>query len=445
MLLIYSLLFTLGVVLTAPYYLWRLRGRILSASDWRERLGCLPSDFQQSVRGAIWVHAVSVGETLAAVNLIGKLQQNYPDRRVFVSHVTLAGREAGADRLPDVAGRFLLPLDWAWSMRRAVRRIRPSLLIIVETEIWPNLLHVAREEGVAVVLVNGRLSDHSFHRYRWIHFFMNKVLANVERTCAQSDLDGERFRSLGAAAERVVVTGNLKFDARPPEQGEFAQRLAQVLGTSGRQPVLVAASTMAGEEALVLPVWQQLRERHHDALLILAPRHPARFEEIERIVGELTSRYVRRTRLTGETAQLRSQIEGAEILLLDTIGELAGILQLADVVFTGGSLVPTGGHNILEAAYWEKPIVFGPHMHNFRDIAQLFLRRGAAIQVKDTLHLGVELDALLGDPERRDQLGKAARKVLDEQRGVTGRVMEIVGQCLVERSNQTPVATRGTL
>lgn len=442
MLLLYSLLFTLGVLVTAPYYLWRLRGNILSASDWRERLGFLPRDFQQPARGAIWVHAVSVGETLAVVNLAHELQERYPERKLFISHVTVAGRDAGASRLPGIAGRFLLPLDWASNMRRVFRQIRPALLVVVETELWPNLLHVAREEGVGVVLVNGRISDRSFHRYRWIYFFMRRMLGNVDVVCAQSDTDAERFRSLGAPTERVVVTGNLKFDARPPELGEFARRLKNALGASGRQPVMVAASTMPGEEMLLLPVWQQLREQHPRALLILVPRHPARFEEVAGILEQRKSGFVRRTCLVTEEEALQSQIESAEILLLDTIGELAGIFELADVVFMGGSLVPTGGHNVLEPAYWAKPILFGPHMHNFRDIAQLLLDRGAAVQVQDAAHLGVELFALFDGPERRNQLGHAARKALDDQRGVTGRVLQIVQPWLGPPFTDASPATR---
>jgi len=430
MLLIYSLLFTLGVVVTAPYYLWRLRGNILSASDWRERLGYLPRDFEQPARGAIWVHAVSVGETLAVVNLVAELHRKYPARKIFMSHVTLAGRGAGASRLPGIAGRFLLPLDWAANMRRVIGQIKPALLVIVETELWPNLLQVAREEGAGVLLVNGRISDRSFHRYRWIRFLMRKVLGNVNKICAQSEVDAERFRSLGAEPDRVVVTGNLKFDARPPELGDLARRLSKSLAASGRHPVLVAASTMAGEEKLLLPVWQELRERNPGALLILAPRHPARFEEVARILEQAGSHFVQRTRLATDGDALASQIAGMDTILLDTIGELAGVFELADVVFMGGSLVPTGGHNVLEPAYWAKPIVFGPHMHNFRDIAQLLLDRDAAVQVRDVDTLKVELSSLFNGPERRDQIGKAARKVLDDQRGVTGRVLEIAEQCM---------------
>ena len=445
MLFFYSILFTLGVLVTAPYYLWRLRGNIISSADWRERLGFLPRAFQQSEPGAIWVHAVSVGETLAVAGLVREIQHRYPDRKIFLSHVTVAGREAGASRLPGIAGRFLLPLDWASSMRRAFRRIEPALLIVVETELWPNMLRAAREAGTRVVVVNGRISDRSFPRYRWIRFFMHSVLGNVNQICAQSEIDAERFLSLGAAPERVGVTGNLKFDARPPEFGDFARCLARTCAAAGRRPVLVAGSTMAGEEALLLPVWRQVRQNHPRALLILAPRHPARFEEVATLLGEGGMKFVRRTQLVLEDDSLSAKIEDAEVLLLDTIGELAGVFELADAVFMGGSLVPTGGHNVLEPAYWAKPILFGPYMHNFRDIAQLLLAQNAAVQVQDAAGLSVALAGLFSQPERRARLGQAARKVLDSQRGATAHVLETVKKWLDPPVAERPPAAPRTL
>jgi 3-deoxy-D-manno-octulosonic-acid transferase len=424
MFLVYSLLFSLGVVLTAPYYLWRLRGKIISGAGGRERFGFLPAAFRQDKAGAIWVHAVSVGETLAIAGLVRELQQRYPARKIFLSHVTPAGREAGEARLPGLAGRFYLPLDWAWAVRRVLRLLRPALLVIVETELWPNLLRAARKSGARVVLVNARLSDRSLGRYRLVRPFVRRVLENVDRICAQSAADAGRFRSLGAGAERVVVTGNMKFDATPPRAGELPQLLGEAFELAHRSPVIVAASTMPGEEALLLPAWAEIRRRHPQALLILAPRHPARFETVAQLLNQERQAYVRRTALAAEEQEVASQIASAEILLLDTIGELAGILELADVVFVGGSLVPTGGHNLLEPAFWARPIVIGPHMWNFRDIAQLFLQAGAALQVRDAQELSRAVLELLGNAARRRELGQAAKQVLEHHAGATERVLE---------------------
>jgi 3-deoxy-D-manno-octulosonic-acid transferase len=441
---LYSLLFTLGVIVTAPYYLWRLRGSLTSVSDWRERFGFLPGRFQQGERGAIWVHAVSVGETLAIAGLVRELERRYPERKIFVSHVTTAGREAGESRLPAVAGRFLLPLDWSVCVRRVLRRIRPALLVVVETELWPNLICQARLFGTRVVLVNGRISDRSFPRYRWVRPFMRRVLADLDCVCAQSEVDAGRFCSLGAAKDRVVVSGNLKFDAQPPQLGDFAPRLGQALADAERAPIVVAASTMPGEEKLLLPAWEAVRRQHPRALLILAPRHPARFEEVAALFVASNLTFIRRTSLASEPRQLISQIAPADILLLDTIGELAGIFELADAVFMGGSLVPTGGHNLLEPAYWGKAIFFGPHMHNFRDIAQLFLQNDAAVQVSDAGELARALLELLSSPERRQRLGQAARKVLDEQRGATERVLQILAERLDSAIPPSPATERAT-
>lgn len=436
MFLFYSLLFTCGVLLAAPYYLWRLRGSKQSASDWGERFGFLPETLQQAEPGAIWIHAVSVGETLAVVGLVRELQQRYPGRKIFLSSVTPAGREAGQRRLPGVAGQFFLPLDWKWSVRRALDRIRPSLLVIVETELWPNLLWAAREHGARVVLVNARISDRSFRRYQRIRGFMRRVLGNLDRICAQTDLDRERFRSLGAAPDSVVVTGNLKFDFSPPRRGDFTVVLRKALEVAGRQPVVVAASTMPGEESRLLPAWAQIRHRFPQALLILAPRHPARFAEVAALLGGQGQEFVSRTSLRADEQGMAPQLTSAGILLLDTIGELSGIFELANVVFIGGSLVPTGGHNLLEPAFWAKPTIFGPHMENFRDMARLFLESRAGLQVANSETLGTAILELLEDPSRAKKLGEAARVVLDRERGATERVLEQLKDWL-----KTPVTT----
>jgi 3-deoxy-D-manno-octulosonic-acid transferase len=310
--------------------------------------------------------------------LVQEMQRTFPGRKIFLSHVTPAGREAGEARLPSVAGRFYLPLDWGWAVRRALARLQPSLLVMVETELWPNLLRAAQRAGTRVVLVNARLSVRSLRGYKLVRPFMRRVLADVDAICAQSETDAERYRQLGAAPSRVRMAGNLKFDARPPQLSEFARAMKAALHKTRRGPVLVAASTMPGEEPLVLEAWDLIQARYRQALLILAPRHPARFNEVGQYLERTGRAVVRRTALNAEQQELSQKLAPAAILLLDTIGELAGIFEVADLVFIGGSLVPTGGHNLLEAAYWGKVITFGPHMENFRDIAKLFLDAGAA-------------------------------------------------------------------
>jgi 3-deoxy-D-manno-octulosonic-acid transferase len=347
----------------------------------------------------------------------------FPERKIYLSHVTPAGREAGEARLPSIAGRFYLPLDWRWAARKALARIRPSLLVIVETELWPNLLRAAQEAGARVVMVNARMSKRSRRGYQFARPFIRRVLADVDAIYAQTEDDAERFRQLGAQPERVKMVGNLKFDAQPPHLGEFARALKSALRQTQRGPVLVAASTMPGEEPLVLQAWDLIQARYPKALLIVAPRHPARFEEVARDLSRTQRDFVRRTTLQVSEKALSGQLASTAILFLDTIGELAGVFELADLVFIGGSLVPTGGHNLLEPAYWSKVIAFGPHMENFRDIAKLFLDAGAAIQVRNPEELA-HTAWLLENKEVREQLGASARRVLEQNSGATARTLD---------------------
>jgi 3-deoxy-D-manno-octulosonic-acid transferase len=420
MYLIYSMLFSVGALLTAPFYWWR-KGRGQKRGYWAERFGSIP--FQENSPGAIWIHAVSLGETLAVAGLIQEIQRTFPERKIYLSHVTPAGREAGERRLPSIAGRFYVPLDWHWAARKALARIKPSLLMIVETELWPNLLRAAQEAGARVVMVNARMSIRSLRGYRLARPFIQRVLANVDQICAQTEEDAERFRLLGAKPERVRMVGNLKFDAQPPQLGEFARTLKTALRQTQRGPVLVAASTMPGEEPLVLQAWDLIVGRYPRALLILAPRHPARFEEVSQDLARAQRGFVRRTTLQVGEQALSSQLASTAILLLDTVGELAGVFELADLVFVGGSLVPTGGHNLLEPAYWSKVIAFGPHMENFRDIAKLFLDAGAAIQIRNPEELA-HATWLLENTEARERLGASARQVLEQNSGATARTLE---------------------
>ena len=435
MYLTYSFLFTLGVLLTAPYYLWKRRDE-LAGRQWRERFGLLPESFQQAARGAIWLHAVSVGETLAVVSLVRDLQARFPDRKIFMSSVTPAGRAAGENRLPSVAGRYYLPMDWRRAVDAALKRIQPSLLVIVETELWPNLLRASHDLGARVILINARLSTRSFRRYRLLRPFMRRVLEHVDVICAQTEVDAERFRQLGAAPERVALSGNLKFDSQPPRLATFPRLLKRAATDAARAPIMIAASTMAGEEPYVLQVWNKVRAQYPKALLILAPRHPARFDEVAQILTKSGHSYARRTHLASQEPEISKQLAAPDVLLLDSIGELAGILELADVVFIGGSLVPTGGHNILEAAYWAKPVVFGPHMENFQDIARLFLEAEASVRVRDANGLLETVLKLFGDRAAAQRLGERGKRVLEEHAGATARVLEQIQRLLTEPASR---------
>ncbi len=296
-------------------------------------------------------------------------------------------------------------------------------MLIVETELWPNLLREAEGYRAKIVLVNARLSDRSFRGYRLFRRLMRPLLERIDLVSARSETDAERFRLLGARPERVVVTGNLKFDVEPAETS-FGEELASALATARRAPVMVAGSTMPGEETLLLEAWLAVRARFPQALLILAPRHPARFEEVARLLGERQACFVRRTALSADRGTVAGRLASPEVLLLDTIGELAGVFALADLVFVGGSLVPAGGHNPLEPAFSGKAILFGPHMENFSEIAGLFLRSGGALQVRDVRGLTERALELLGDSALRQRLGAKAKQVVEQGSGASERVLE---------------------
>jgi len=435
MFLAYSILFTFGLIFIAPFYVWRYRRTSQVRVSLGERLGRLAPEFNQATPGCIWIHAVSVGETLAVSGLVKQLQARFPDRKIFMSHVTPTGRTAGESRLPNIAGRFYAPLDWSFTARRALRSLKPSLLVIAETEIWPNLIRVAHERGAAVVLVNARLSNRSLKGYRLVHPFMRKVLESVDAICAQTEEDASRFRSLGARPEKVSAPGNLKFDFEPSAPGEFSICLEAALRQADRGPVLIAASTMPGEEPLVLKAWQMTRTKYPKALLILAPRHPARFDTVAGLLQAQGHNLARRTSLEPDEEKIRMGLASAGILLLDTIGELAGMFRLADLVFMGGTLVATGGHNILEPAYWGKPILFGPHMENFREISQLFVTARAALQVEDEKNLAERFLQLLRNEPRRKALGESAQRLLAEQSGATDRIVGTLTAMIAQRES----------
>jgi 3-deoxy-D-manno-octulosonic-acid transferase len=439
---LYSLLVTVAALLAAPYYLIRDRLRGVPPDYWHERLGRLPWSISvPGENGTIWVHAVSVGETLAVAGLVGEIMRRFPSQPLYLSHVTPTGRAVGEARIPGVAGRFYLPLDWKWAARRVFDRLQPKLLIIAETELWPNLLAVAFEQGTRVVLVNARLSERSFAGYRRFKFLFRPALAAIDVVFAQTDRDADRFRQLGVPAEKVRVAGNLKFDTQPPQLGEFPRLARRALEEARRGPVLVAASTMAGEEPLVLRAWDSIRERFPAAMLILAPRHPQRFDEVAQLLGSSGCRSVRRTELDPLNPGVR--FAEAEIVLVDTLGELAGVFELADAAFVGGSLVPTGGHNVLEPAFWAKPVLFGVHMHHFRDIAEQFLAEGAAFQVKDPDELANRASELFADVRLREQMGSRAKHLLENGSGATKRIAAQLAGWLEKESALQMAAVEG--
>ena len=417
--LLYTVLVSLGFVLALPVYLWKGRATGKYLATFRERMGRLP-DGIASTGPSIWIHAVSVGEVLAARVLVRPLKRAFPDHRVFISTTTMTGQAVARASAHGADGLFYAPFDWPGPVRHALAALRPRLLLLVETELWPNLIHEARRYGARVAVVNGRISDRSFGRYRLARFFLRRVLAEVDLLLMQTDEYARRVVEIGAPPGRVRVVGNLKYDALEPP--EVPEGLARLLSGAGGGPLCVAGSTVAGEEERVLAAFRLVHDAFPGARLVIAPRHPERFDEVPPRVEAAGFRCARRTRLGDQPWR------EAEVLLLDTIGELARVYPAATVVFVGGSLVPAGGHNVLEPAVAGRAVVVGPHMENFQEIAETFLAEGALVQVASEDGLAAALLDLLRDPGRREEIGRRARALVERNRGALDATLDALGR-----------------
>jgi 3-deoxy-D-manno-octulosonic-acid transferase len=352
-----------------------------------------------------------VGEVKAVEKLLEGLRREFPGRQIVVSTATPAGQELARQRLVIVDHTFYFPLDLPGCVVRSLNLVNPEMVIIAETEIWPNFLRACRRRDIQVLMINGRISDRSFARYRIVRHWLRRVFQDYTIMAMQSETDRRRIEAIGADPQRVTVSGNLKYDVVSSTK-PLESDLVTFLGDWHQ--VLVAASTMPGEEEFVLNSFSELRQRHPDLRLIIAPRHADRFGAVEELVKNLGFSCIRRTQLG----------RSGNVLLLDTIGELAAVLEYATVVFVGGSLVPNGGHNILEPARHRKPIIFGPHMENFRDMTRLFLEAGAAVQIHGASQLGPSIGKLLSNPERASELGRNAYAVALSNTGATDRVLK---------------------
>jgi 3-deoxy-D-manno-octulosonic-acid transferase len=421
--LLYSLLLGAALVVTLPYWLLLilLRGRYRAGL--RERLGSVPARvIQDDPHGCVWVHAVSVGEVLAVSGLVERLRQQSPARRVLVSTTTQTGQELARLRFGE-ENVFYFPLDFSFAVRPYLRALRPALVVLAETEFWPNFLRMTREYGTRIAVVNARISDRSFPSYRRWRGMLRHVLENVDVFLAQADEDARRLREIGAAPERVRVSGNLKFDVKVSATPEWMRGLSAALG----HPVLVCGSTVEGEEEALLSAFGAFLEKYPEATMVLAPRHPPRFEGVAAKVERSGLKMWRRSQWQGQRA-------GGGVFLLDTLGELAATYGVADVAFVGGSLVPLGGHNILEPAQHGVPIIVGPHMENFRAIREAF-QQADALRIATLDDLSRAFLTLLGDENLRRELGQRAQQVFRSQAGATERTVAALAELLLTVSS----------
>jgi 3-deoxy-D-manno-octulosonic-acid transferase len=441
MLTLYSLMLVGTLVVTAPWWLYRMATTGRYREGLGQRLGRIPAALLDAVRGrkVVWVHAVSVGEALAATRLVGELEAALGEGfRVVISTTTRTGQAIARERF-GAERVFYMPLDFGWPVRRYLRALRPAALVLMESELWPRVLYECSRAGVPVAVVNARVSDRTFARRKWAPAIWTGTLQGVTLWMAQTEEDAQRLAAMGARADAVRVGGNLKYDVRAPRQSRVAGLVREV--AAGR-PVVVAGSTVArlndkklSEDEMVIQAWEGEVRRELRALLVLAPRHPERFVEVESVAMEFrllkASEFGAAEESTPPFAKNAkdgppSNSSAIEVVLLDTIGDLAAVYGVADVAFVGGSLVESGGHNPLEPAQFGVPVVMGPSFENFRDIVGKMIGADGIRIVKDEMELEIALRELLTDRESAKAMGERGRRVFEQEQGATGRAVEAV-------------------
>jgi 3-deoxy-D-manno-octulosonic-acid transferase len=416
--LIYNVVFSILSCFVMPISMLKIM--LSQRSLHRERWGLYaPGALQKGgTRPTVWLHAASVGEVGVALSLLKEMKKSYPRHGFVVSTTTLQGR-AIASQAQGVDAAFLAPLDLLWVVRRAFKRIKPRLLLVAETELWPNLIKEVKRVGTPVILFNGRISQRSYRLYHPLRLFFRGVLQNFDALCVKSAADGERMVSLGASPNVVHVTGDIKFHQSASPAKIKEKRLRQELRLPKDAPILIAGSTHEGEETIIIHIFKELKIDFPRLILILAPRHLQRVSRVGGLLKAQGIRWARRTMLTeGHRAH--------EVILLDTVGELAALYGLGTAIFVGGSFCRVGGHNILEVLAHGKGVIFGPHMENFRTIAQGVVERGAGIQVRTPEELKDTLGKIIADPSLSHTMGEKGLSLLKEQQGALEKTVKIV-------------------
>jgi 3-deoxy-D-manno-octulosonic-acid transferase len=433
---LYSALLALALIVSLPYWLFQMARRGKYRLSFRQRMGNVPPHIKNtSSKDTIWIHAVSVGEVLAVSGLVSQLRSRWPDYRILISTTTDTGQNLARARFGDDSV-FYFPLDLGFAILPYLRSVGPRLVIVAETEFWPNFLRLARKSGARIAVVNARISDRSLPGYERLRFWLPKILANIDLFLAQTWEDQKRLIAIGAPEDRVEVSGNLKFDITPPPPPEVVASLRQSFRDAGAGPILVCGSTVdEEEERMLLQAFQNLLPTYPRTVMILAPRHPERFKTVETLLESLGIHFWKRSLWSGEP------IVGG-VLLLDSIGELAAIYALADIAFVGGSLVPKGGHNIIEPARHGAAIVVGNFTENFRDVIWLFQTHQAVRQVGPAELPLVFMDLIADEPARKT-LGENALATLRSQTGATERTLAALEKLLphpqsVEATAQRP-------
>jgi 3-deoxy-D-manno-octulosonic-acid transferase len=438
---LYSLLLTLGFALLLPRFAIDALRNGKYVTGLRQRLGAIPS--LKSDRPIIWLHCVSVGEVRAAQPLVRRVKETFPNHILVVSTTTVTGQRLAQNIFREPAAIvFYFPIDWAWTVRRVLRKMNPAAILMMETELWPHLFRAARKRKTPVVLLNGRISAKSFRRYKRIRFFMSRVLNDLTLAIMQSEPDAARIRELGLSEDRIVAVGNLKFDSEEaPTDTALTDKIRARFNFTDGGPLFVAASTHDPEETVVLDAFRVVRKSQTGLRLLLAPRHPERFAEVAALLADSEFSVARRSTVPN------TQDVAADIVLLDSIGELNAVFPLADIAFIGGSIATHGGHNVIESAAHGVCTLTGPHTSNFAAITEAMLAAQALIQLPDTPRPAAELadalEALLAERQHRLEIGQRARAVCENNRGATARTLELLSPILDTHATAAyqPIAT----
>ena len=431
------LIYNFLLILASPVILGILLAKKRCRRGLTQRFGKIPHRDDGISSPVLWVHAVSLGEVVTIVPFVKALKDRYPNLTLLVSTITETGRDAVEQRLADIALHCYLPLDFPWTVEAYVRTFRPVGFVFVETELWPNLLKSLSQHSVPTFLINGRLSSRSFKRYRLIEGFMKQVLSYVDLCLMQSDRDVERIQALGASPERVFRTGNMKFDQDNSLASASSPAITRsTLGLGEDDELIVAGSTHPAEEDDLLKCYAILLRQVPSSVLLIAPRHVERVRNVEAKIEAAGFKSVRRSTMDPEAAE-ESHAPGPRVIILDTRGELKDVYALGKLAFVGGTLVPVGGHNLLEPARWGKPVFFGPYTDHCSEIAHLLVQAGGGIKVKDAEDLSAQLVQAFQDPSLIQRAGSAARQVVQDNQGVMRRNLDLILSRLEDHQTQT--------
>lgn len=444
MYLLYSFLLTFGFVLLLPRFAIDALRNGKYVTGLRQRLGDIPQ-IESDSRPTLWLHCVSVGEAQAALSLVRRLKETFPNHKLVVSTTTVTGQRLAQTIFKEQAAAvFYFPIDWAWTVRRVLRKIDPAAIFIMETELWPNLFRAARRRNTPTVLLNGRISDKSFRRYKRIRPFISRVLNNLTFAIMQTEQDAQRIRELGFAHDRIAAVGNLKFDsAGTAADDKLTNQIRERFSFADDRRLFVAASTHDPEEAVILNAFRIVRGSQVNLRLLLAPRHPERFAEAASLLAASEFSVAR------ASARAANDDAFADVVLLDSIGELSAVFPLAEIAFIGGSIAAHGGHNVIEPAVHGVCTITGPHTSNFAAIVKAMLAERALVQMSDTSEPAAELarviKELLSDTNRRVEIGARARAVCDANRGATARTLELLSSILDARGTTAYAAPPATV